>query len=142
MSAPNPLVMQKFAPKPAEAVPTFVPPVVVITADLNPADPGKIVRPGLTDKVTYSNHDGVVKAKNLVPGMVVRSWLHGAPCGSEKIIKTVERIDDGAMVRIDFASKHPSIEVKAAYRFHCEALVGTLVRNVKKVPALVAYEEI
>lgn len=120
MSTPNPSIMARFT-KPVSA------PTTAVVADVQPEQRAKIVRPGPT-------HDGVVKAKQLKEGMKVRAFLHGQPRGGERVVKSVEKIDDGAMVRVTFSSAHPPADYKAAYRFHCEALV--------REPAFVAYEEV
>lgn len=131
-TAPSPFVMQRFAPKSPEP----------IVAHLDPAEPGSIVRPGLVDEVTEVEHDGIVKAKQVKKGMVVRAYLHGAPRGGERIVESVEVLDGGATVRVTFSSKHSTADYKAAYRFYVKALVGTTIRRTRKVPALVPYQEV
>lgn len=127
-------------------MPEFVAPN--ITADVTPEQPAALVqptglvRPGYRDEVTTATHDGVVKAKNLQHGQVVRAWIKGEPRGGERVVDTIERIEDGAMVRVTFSSQHPTTDYKAAYRFHDESLVGTPFTKVRKVPALVAYQEV
>jgi hypothetical protein len=69
----------------------------------------------------------VIKAKHLKRGQIVRPFLHGEPKGSPRIVDTVLRL--GATVSITFSSPHPPVEVKAAYRYYDESLVGTPVRN-------------
>lgn len=134
-TTPNPSIMAKFVKAPAKHG-------VVIAADLSPADPGRTVRPGTRQEYTGETHDGVVKAKQLRKGMVVRSYLNGAPRGSVKVIEKVTRVKgtDGAMVLVTFSSAHAEVELKAAYRFHCAELEGTPVAS--DIPAFVAYEEV
>ena len=113
-----------------------------IVADLDPAAKAKVVRPGTRKVRTMSTHDGVVKAKHLKPGMEVRAWLHGEPKGGVRVVESVERSEDGAMVRVAFATPHPTTDYKAAYRFFVEALFGMPIESYETVPALVAYEEV
>lgn len=136
MTSPTPLFMP-----PKQTAKTARP---VITADLDELADAVItgpVRPGLQETVVVTQHDGVIKAKNAEKGQVVRAFLHGQPRGGERVIDTVERIEDGAMVRITFSSPHPTTDYKAAYRFYVSALDGVEVKVVEQVPALVPYEE-
>lgn len=137
-TVPNPSVMARFK-KPVFEKPALV---TALVAEVEPEHDAKIVRPGLRTVTEYVEHDGVVKAKHLKEGMEVRAFLHGAPRGGKRVVKSIERIDDGAQVRVEFSSPHPTTDYKAAYRFHVEALVGTPVPKVKQVPALVPYEEV
>jgi hypothetical protein len=130
---PSPSVMAKFkAPVATE----------VVVADVQPVDPGTTVRPGLRDEVQALAHDGVVKTKHLQPGQVVRAFAHGEPRGGERVIESIERLDDGAMVLVTFSSPHPPTEYKAAYRWYDASLEGATIRRTRQVPALVAYEEV
>jgi hypothetical protein len=144
MSTPNPLTMPKQ--KGVLFVKPVAPEVLAVLDEVSPAvtiqDVQGPVRPGVRETVVVTQHDGVIKAKNAKPGMTVRAYLHGEPRGGERVIDTVERIDDGAMVRIAFASPHPVTEYKAAYRFFVEDLVGTEVKVVQHVPDLVPYEKV
>lgn len=146
MTTPTPLFM------PARRTEKTARPVQ-ITADLIEDAPAQLtgpglveitglVRPGLVDEVTVSKHDGIIKAKNLKPGQVVRAYLHGAPRGGERVVDTVERSEDGGTVHVTFSSQHPANDYKAAYRFYVEALVGTDVTTTHKVHALVPYQEV
>lgn len=138
MSAPTPLFM------PSRRTEKTARPVQ-ITADLTedvPAQVTGLVRPGLVDEVTVTKHDGIVKAKNIKEGWTVQAYLHGAPRGGKRVVKSVERSEDGSMVHVTFSSPHPDTDYKAAYRFFVEALVGTDVTVVNKVPALVPYQEV
>lgn len=99
-----------------------------VTAEIAP---GHVVTLGSRTVEQVTVHDGVVRAKHLKPGQVVRAWLHDAPRGSEREVASVEPINDGSMVRITWATQHPVSEVKAAYRYHDAALEGTEV--VKRV---------
>lgn len=130
MSAPTPAIMPK------------VKSAVALAAHIDPEHDARLVRPGTRDVLTYDTHDGVVKAKHLKPGMTVRAFLHGRPCGGERVVESVERIDDGAMVRVAFSSPHPATEYKAAYRFYVEELAGQPIPKTVQVPALVPYEEV
>lgn len=105
-----------------------------LTAVVEPTGPSKIVRPG----VVATEHDGVVKAKHLKSGQKVRAYLQGAPRGGERVVGTVTRLGDGAMVRIEWASGQPTSEYKAAYRWHDASLEG---QSISK-PALVNYQEV
>ena len=137
MTTPSPLFMP-----PRQTVKTARP---VILADLDEATaaiPQDVkVRPGLKETVVVTKHDGIIKAKNAEKGQVVRAYLHGQPRGGERVIESVERIEDGAMVRIAFSSPHPTTDYKAAYRFYVAALDGVEVTAVDLVPTLVPYEE-
>jgi hypothetical protein len=128
MNNPSPMIMKNrpVAPKRPE-----VPQVV---AKVDPAEPAKVVRPGLA--LTYGKHHGIVKTKQLQPGQRVRPFLHGEPRGGERIVETVTKLDDGAMVEITWASGHPTATYKAAYRWFDADLVGTPVAYV--APAFVA----
>lgn len=119
---PNPLSVFGAAPR------------TQVAAVLDPAGTAKIVRPGLIP----TEHDGVVKAKHLKDGQTVRAYLHGEPRGGERTVRTVNKIDDGAFVEIEWASGHPTATYKAAYRWHDAALAGTIINQ----PALVTYQEV
>lgn len=128
-----------FANKKRPPLPAAPTPAVI--AKVEPADPGKLVRPGLVDEVLDVIHDGVVKTKHLKRGQRVRPYLHGAARGSERVVDKVERLDDGAMVRVSFASAHPTQEFKAAYRWYDESLDGATIQHVVKKPGFVSYQE-
>ena len=117
-------------------------PQAEIVADLAPQETAKIVRPGYKKVVTESVHDGIVKAKHLTPGQEVRAYLHGRAVGGVRTVANVERLDDGATIRVTFSSDHPVTAYKAAYRFFDASLEGSIVKHTKSVPALVAYEEV
>jgi hypothetical protein len=102
-------------------------PVTAVVAEVDTKQKARIVRPGTVD-------DGVRKAKQLKPGWKVRAWLHNKPCGGERVVKSVEKVGDGATVLITWSSNHEPAEYKAAYRFH----VAELVRE----PGFVPYEEV
>lgn len=125
-TTPNPA--QVFGSRKIEA------PQTAITAVVEPSDHSKLVRPGLVT----SQHDGVVKAKQLKPGQKVRAFLQGAPRGAERVVGKVTRLGDGAMVQIEWASGQPTSEYKAAYRWHDASLEGSPISK----PALVAYQEV
>jgi hypothetical protein len=116
--------------------------VTAVVTDVEPEVSAKLVRPGFKSVVRHGTHDGIVKAKSVEKGMRIRSWLHDKPCGSEKVVESVERVGDGSKVLITFSSAHPATEYKAAYRFYVAALVGTPTQKVESIPALVAYEEV
>lgn len=136
MSAPTPSIMTRFAPPVATTQ--------VVLAVTEPADPGKIVRPGLQEVITQGTHDGVIRAKDAKKGQTVRAWLHGAPRGAEYVIESVTPSKDGSTVTIAWVQpcQKPATEYKAAYRFYVDALAGKPVQKVSHVPALVAYEEV
>jgi len=93
----------------------------------NPTDLAKIkviVAALPLDKPAKNFESGVVKAKHLRRGQIVRPFLHGEPKGSERVVDTVLRL--GPTVSITFSSPHPPVEVKAAYRYH-DASIETLV---------------
>lgn len=128
MSAPNPTMLAKVAEKRHVAA-------------IDPNAKAKVVRPGLVEVEVPYIHDGVVKTKQLVPGITVRPHLHGQPRGGERVIKSVTKIDDGAMWHVEFESAHVAQDYKAAYRWYVEALDGaTMTRKVRQ-PALVPYVE-
>lgn len=148
---PNPSVMARFATKRQQAQqallevltgPTIGNVTLGVVADTQPEQDAKIVRPGLRTVTEYVEHDGVVKAKHLKEGMRVRAYLHGKACGGERVVKSVQRSEDGSMVRVEFSSPHPTTDYKAAYRFYVADLAGTLVAKAHQVPALVPYEEV
>lgn len=142
MSTPNPKAV--FGNRKAPVIPA--PPVhtPVVVAQVQPIEPGQIVRPGYVDAIETSIHDGVVKAKHLQKGQRVRAYLHGKPQGGERIVQNVTRVPDtdGALVEIEWASGHPTSQHKAAYRWHDASLVGTSVDRIVKQPALIAYQEV
>lgn len=109
-----------------------------IVAQIQAADPGKVVTLGLVDTVVETAHDGVVKTKNLLPGQRVRAFIRGEARGGERIVKNVTKVDDGAVWHVEFASAHPDQDYKAAYRWYDESLVGTTVQHVVKSPGFVA----
>jgi hypothetical protein len=129
MTVPNPTMLARIAQQKQAAA-------------IQPDAKAKVVRPGtVAEQVTYI-HDGVVKSKNLEPGMNVRPYVHGQPRGAERIVKSVERVGNGAMVKIEFVAGFDPQERAAAYRWYCEALDGaTATRTVRK-PALVPYLEV
>ena len=143
---PSPSLMAKFK-KPVMPTNTThstesVQTTAVIVAEHDPSKP-KRTRPGIVQQRVEVIHDGVIKAKQLEPGMMVKAYLHGSPKGGERVVGSVERVGDGATVMVTFSSPHPATEYAAAYRFHCEALVGSAVRHkVISLPALVPYEEV
>lgn len=108
-----------------------------VAAEIHPLEPGRVVRPGFIEQVQEGQHDGVEKAKYIKPGQVVQSFLHGQPRGSAKTVATVTMTEDNERVRIEFSSAHPTQEFKPAYRFYVAELAGTVVTNVKKVPAFI-----
>lgn len=110
-------------------------------ATLEPSEKAKIVRPGLVEAEVHVIHDGVLKTKHLMTGMTVRPYLHGEPRGGERIVKSVTRIEDGAMWHVEFESAHVAQDYKAAYRWYCEAMDGAVVSRKVKKPAFVKYEE-
>lgn len=136
MTVPSPSVMARFKK------PTETPVVEAVAADLSPSQPAKLVRPGFKEVVHTDAHDGIIKAKHVEPGMTIRAFLHGKPCGGERIVSGVEPSPDGSTITISFSSPHPTTDYKAAYRFFVQTLVGTPVKRVTHVPALVAYEEV
>lgn len=130
MSIPNPTMLAHLADKRRQV------------AQVDPGQKAKIVRPGLVDTRTYSIHDGVFKTKHLKAGMIVRPYLHGQPRGGERIVKSVTKIEDGAMWHVEFESAHAAQDYKAAYRWYCEAMDGATVEHTVKTPGLVPYEEV
>jgi hypothetical protein len=118
---PSPLMMPQHRP---------VQVATNIAAEVDVTAPGRVVRPGVVEVV--SAHDGVIKAKQLAPGMKVRSWLHGKACGSEKVVSKVTRVEDGTMIEVEFSSGHPTSRFKPAYRFFVAALQGTEVVTRKR----------
>jgi len=111
-----------------------------IAAQVTETAPGKIVRPVQTAEAVNEIHDGVIKARQLKPGQTVRPYLHGSPRGSERVVETVTRVEDGAMVEITYSSPHPAAKVKAAYRFYDASLVGTVKTQVRRVAKFVEVE--
>ena len=126
-AVPTPAIFAKKAP---------------LVAKVSPSEPAKIVRPGTAEDVVTSVHDGVVKTKHLKPGQSVRAFVRGEPRGSVHVVSKIERLEGGALWRVEFSSGHPTLEYKAAYRWFDESLVGSVVQHVVKRPALVAYEEV
>jgi hypothetical protein len=102
-------------------------------------EPGSVVRPGTRVVEKAVTHDGVIKAKHLEAGMVVRAWVHGAPRGGVRVVKAVTKSSDGSTVTVEFSSPHPTTEYKAAYRFFVPKLKGTPVIVTTREPALVDY---
>src|SRR3954469_21156915 len=111
MSAPSPLFLAAQAEQRKQA------------ALVLPTEPAK-VRPGRVDQQVVRIHDGVVKAKHLEPGMVVRPFVRGVARSSERTVQAVTKVDDGAIVHVEFSSAHVDQDYKAAYRWYCEALDG------------------
>lgn len=128
MSVPNPTVLARLAQQRQ-------------AAQVEPDSKAKVVRPGLVESTVQSIHDGVVKSKHLKAGMAVRPYVHGEARGSERIVKAVTKIGDGAMWHVEFESAHVDQEYKAAYRWYCEALDGATITRVVKTPGLVPYFE-
>lgn len=129
MSAPTPTMLANNASKRQVAA-------------IDPNAKAKVVRPGLIEVEVPYIHDGVIKTKHLVPGITVRPFLHGEPRGGERVIKSVTKVDDGAVWHIEFASAHVAQDYKAAYRWYCEAIDGaTMTRKVRQ-PSLVPYVEV
>lgn len=116
MTRPSPLMMPQHR--------AVAPPANVVT-EIHADEHAKNVRPGIVSELIV--HDGVVKAKHLTPGMKVRAFLHGEPRGSERTVGTVERVNDGAFVKITWDSGQPDAEYKAAYRFFSQDLYGTTI---------------
>lgn len=142
MTKPTPALLANLHKRDVEPDPSLPslpePRLLAAVIDANsPAAHGKSVRPGTVEEEFWTHHDGVVKAKHLVPGQTVRPWLHGKPMGSARTVGSVDKKEDGAVVEIVWSSGHPTSEHKAAYRFHVPALVGTPVRSVRRVAALV-----
>lgn len=123
--------------------PTVLTAKPVVAAETEGGAPARTVRPGLIQKRVEVTHDGIVKAKHLQPGQVVRAYIKGEPRGGVRVVESVERLDDGAFVEVTFSSDDPTTVYKAAYRFFVADLVGTTLRHkVVSTPALVAYEEV
>lgn len=139
----TPLAMPK-KPATLTAKPLGSDAVVHLITQNTPESPAKqTLRPGLVEQTTEVLHDGIVKAKHIQPGQTVRAWLHNKPCGSERVVASVERIEDGEFVLVTFSTAHPDSTVKAAYRYFVADLVGTVVdTKTTLVPALVSYEEV
>jgi hypothetical protein len=108
----------------------------LLAVTIDPSAHGKRVRPGTVTEEFFVHHDGVLKTKNLAVGQVVRPWLHGEPKGCKRTVAKVTRMEDGAMLEIEWTD-FPTSQHKAAYRWHCAELVGTLLRQVRQVPAFV-----
>ncbi len=105
-----------------------------VAAEINEHDKVKSVRPGLI----RVEHDGILKAKQVKPGLEIQSYLHDKPCGSIKTVETVTRSEDGATVTLTFSSAHPTLTYKAAYRFYVPGLAGT----VSTRPGFVSHGEV
>ena len=95
------------------------------------------VRPGIVTEEKTVINDGIVKAKNLKPGQVVRPYLNGEARGAAKVVDKVERLGDGAFVRVSYSSAHQTVEVKAGYRFYDESLDGKPEKVTVKRPGFV-----
>lgn len=99
--------------------------------------PGKIVRPtGKRTVLVVQVDDGIRKAKQVKPGMRVRPYLNGEARGGERTVLSVERINEGALVRIAFSSGHPTQEYKPAYRFVDLDAVGREVQVRQSAPSV------
>lgn len=118
---PSPLVMANFRrPVAPPAPPAPAQPVVqnIAITPVTDLTPGKIVRPtGRRTVLVTKVDDGVRKAKQIQPGMRVRPYLNGEAKGGERVVSSVERINDNTLVRITFSSGHPTQDYKPAYRF-------------------------
>lgn len=145
MSAPNPMLVAAIANKrkQAEAIPAApAAPAMPVVAQHDPnALAGLPVTLGEVDEVVTTIHDGVVKAKNLRPAARVRPYVRGVARGSERIVKSVTKIGNGAEVEVEFHSAHPTQTFKAAYRFFDESLVGVEVGHIVKKRAFVAAHQ-
>lgn len=80
-----------------------------VAAVINPDLHGKVVRPHPIDPV--------VKAKQLFPGQRVKPLVKGNPHGGTRIVGTIERINDGAAIRITWSNGYTSSVVQPAFRF-------------------------
>lgn len=130
MPARRTVVPVTSTPVPATPTQTSDEVTAQITAQLAP---GQVMTLGTRVVEQVAIHDGVIRAKHLRPGQVVRAWLHGAPRGGEREVATVESFDNGSMVRITWATPHPVSEVKAAYRYYDKALEGQqIVKRVRQ----------
>lgn len=130
MSVPNPTILARQATQRR------------LAADVAPDAKAKLVRPGTTEVDVPYIHDGVVKTKHLEKGMAVRPFVHGQPRGSERVVESATKVDNGAFYAVEFQSAHPGQEYKAAYRWYCEALDGMPTSRTVRKAALVPYEEV
>lgn len=130
ITVPNPLVLAQQAEARRQA------------AQVDAEAKAKVVRPGLVETKVAVIHDGIVKTKHLEAGMVVRPYVHGAPRGGERTIKSAKRLGDGAQWHVEFESAHVDADYKAAYRWYCEALDGATVQRTVKAPGFVEYMEV
>jgi len=115
--SPSPLDMPKRKP---------------IAVELPKAAPAKftghVVRPATVTET--STHDGIVKAKHIKPGMVVRPFLHGKAVGKPRTVKSVEFLGENRdSVWVEFEADFEPQNYKPAYRWFVEALVGTPIRT-------------
>lgn len=136
-TTPSPLMFAK--PRPPKPLPPRPEPQII--AAIEPTDPGNVVTLGLVPELVESLHDGVVKTKQLKRGQRVRPFVHGKPCGGERIVERVTKVDNGAVWHVEFATAHPAQDFKAAYRWHDESLVGTTRQEIIKVPGFVPAHE-
>lgn len=120
-ATPSPLVMAQFRRPVPPPLPERMPSrkeVQVAVVPVTDLTPGKIVRPtGRRTVLVTKVDDGVRKAKQLVTGQRVRPYIKGKAVGGERVVESVERINDGESVRIAFASGHPTQDYKPAYRW-------------------------
>jgi len=138
MSVPTPAI---FANRKRAVTPAAPQRPARISATIDLAEPGTIVRPGLVPEIVENIHDGVVKTKHLERGQRVRPYVHGQPRGGERIVANVERLQGGAVVRVTWASLHAPSEHPAAYRWFDESLVGVIVEQIVRKPGFVNYQE-
>lgn len=106
-----------------------------VAAVVTELTPGKIVRPiGKRHVLVERLDDGVRKAKQLQPGMRVRPYIKGEARGGERVVETVERVEDDTLVRISFSTGHPTQDYKPAYRFvHLDA-IGQVIQVREQAP--------
>lgn len=71
---------------------------------------------------------GVIKAKHVKKGQVLRAWLKGQARGGEYTVQAATRSEDGSTVHIAWEQpcQRPDEDYKAAYRFF-------VVKDVKPV---------
>lgn len=105
-------------------------------------DPSQRARPGLVSTVVQTIHTGEVRTKHLVAGQSVRPLVRGQAMGAERVVESITKIENGAFWRITWSTPHVPQVCKAAYRWHDESLVGSVVQTVVQKPGFVAYQEV
>lgn len=138
---PSPLVMAQFRRPVTPPIPDRMPSRQEVQGiaikPITDLTPGKIVRPtGKRTVLVVKVDDGVRKAKQVQPGMRVRPYLNGEARGGERVVQSVERIQDNTMVRIAFSSGHPTQEYKPAYRWVDLDAIGRETQVRESAPSM------